>query len=137
MANGNGKKGPWPIPPLVDGDEDIIWLGWIKELKQEDLDRVFKQTRSGDDTSMRLIYELCGMEVLAHLVKNLLSTPLYISEAPINELRKIFIRRFYDPKNPETSIKVLSVRLRCSAQSVREWLAEDPKEDPRQGKLRI
>ena len=123
---------PWPIPPLVDGDDDIVWYGWIKELKQKDLDEIFRTSRSGDDTSTRLIYELCGIEVLMHLVKNLLSTPLYISEAPINDLRKRYIRRFYKPEQPEYSVKVLSAKLRVSTQFVRDSLSEDPKQDTRQ-----
>lgn len=129
------EKTPWPVPPLVDGDDDIVWYAWIKELKQRDLDEIFKASRSGDDTSTRLIYELCGIEVLMHLVKNLLSTPLYISEAPINELRKRYIRRFYKPEQPEYSVKVLSAKLRVSTQFVREALAEDARNDPRQVKM--
>lgn len=123
---------PWPIPPLVDGDDDIVWLAWIKELPERDIERIFRSTRTGDDPSTRMIYELCGLEVYLHLAKSLISTPLYISEAPINEARKLFIRTFYNPDQPETSVKVLSVRLRVSTQFVRDTLADDTKEDSRQ-----
>lgn len=122
------QKTPWPVPPLVDGDADIVWYAWVKELDQRDLDEIFKTSRSGDDTSTRLIYELCGIEVLMHLVKNLLSTPLYVSEAPITALKKRYIRRFYKPEQPEYGVKVLSAKLRVSTQFVRETLSEDEKE---------
>lgn len=126
------EKTPWPFPPLVDKEEDMVWLGWIGELKRRDLDEVFRSSRNGDDTSSRLVYELSGIEVLIRLWKNHMSTALYISEKPVNELRKIYIRRFFDPKHPETCTQVIATKLKCSEQFVREALGEDPKQDPRQ-----
>ena len=125
---------PWPIPPLVD-EEDRTWFGWIQDLKRRDLEEVLRQTRTGQDPSVRMIYEHCGIEVLIHLWKNHMSTALYISEAPLNELRKRYIRRHYEPDKPETSVKVLATKLTVSEQFVREALSEEPREDPRQEKL--
>ncbi len=126
------KETPWPIEPLVDSEEDLVWFGWIKDLKKRDWEEVLRSRRTGDDPSTRMIYELSGMEVLIYLWKNHMSTSLYISEKPLNELRKRYIRRFYDPKQPETCTQVLATKLRCSEQFVREALGSDEKEDPRQ-----
>lgn len=130
---------PWPVPPIVDlpDIEDQIWLTWILDMKKKDVDEVLRAsgTRTGDDISTRLIYHYCGLEVLVHLWKNHMSTNLYISEKPLNELRKIFIRQNFDPKEPSTCIKVLATRLRVSEKFVYEALAEEPKEDPRQVKM--
>jgi hypothetical protein len=124
----------WPIPNLVDR-EDRECFAWIGDLKRRDLDEVLKQPRTGAEPSVRTIYELSGIEVLIRMWVNHMSTALYISEAPLNDLRRRYIRRFYDPNKPETSVKILATKLTCSEQFVRETLDSDPREDPRQVKL--
>lgn len=128
-------ESPWPIPPLIDREEDQAWFGWILDMNQRDVQEVLKATRSGDDPSTRLIYEFSGLEVLVHLWKNHMSTSLYIAEKPLNELRKRYVRKNYDPARPETCTKTLAHKLRVSEQFVREALSEDAREDPRQTKM--
>ncbi len=135
----SSAKTPWPIPPLIDmpGDEDRVWLSWIGEMKQKDVDEVLRTSgsREVDDISARLIYELSGLEVLIYLWKNHMSTNLYISEKPLNELRKRYIRQNFDANEPSSCIKVLAAKLRVSEKFVYEALNEDIKSDLRQCKL--
>ncbi len=127
---------PWPIPPLIDAEEDPIWLTWIQDMKRRDVEEILKSgSRAGDDISTRLIYENCGLEVLVWLWKHHMSVNLYISEKPLNELRKRYIRQNFDPKEPSRCIKVLATKLKVSEKFVYEALSDDPKEDPRQVKM--
>src|SRR3990170_1104545 len=108
-------------------------LDWIRDLKQKDVDRVLRsQTNNGDDLSMKMIYEDCGLETCILLWRKFARMTLHISERPVNELRRIHIRENYKPDEPEHCTKSLAAMLNVSEQFVREALFEDPKEDPRQ-----
>ncbi len=137
MSKNNNS--PWQIPPLIesaDDGPDRTWLTWIMDMKRRDVDEVLRSgARTGDDISTRLVYEESGLEVLVHLWRNHMSTNLYISEKPLNELRKRYIRQQFDPKEPSKCIKVLATKLRVSEKFVYEALHEDPKEDPTQIKM--
>lgn len=113
-------------------------LDWIRDMKQRDVDEVMKApTLRGEDSSMRLVYEDCGIETNILLWRTLSSVQIYVSERPLNELRRRYVRRFFDPDNPADSVRDLAVRLGCSEKFVRDALAEDPKEDPRQEKMKL
>lgn len=104
-------------------------LDWIGDLKRSDMERIMNQY--GRD--MSLVYANCRLETLLDLWENMSGVPIYVSERALNELRKHYVRKNFDPKDPENSTKAIAVRLRASTQFVREALEEaTPKDDPRQ-----
>ena len=113
-------------------------LDWILDMKRKDVEQVMKsQTNKGDDLSMKMIYEDCGIETCILLWRKLPRISLHISERPLNELRRLFVRQHYDPDSPDFCIKALAVKLDVSEQFVYEALGADEKEDPRQEKMNI
>ena len=108
-------------------------LDWIRDMKRREVEQVMKsQTNRGDDLSMKMIYEDCGIETCILLWRKLPRISLHISERPLNELRRIYVRQRFNPEDPDMCIKALAVKLGVSEQFVYEALGADEKEDPRQ-----
>lgn len=111
-------------------------LDWIRDLKQKDVDRIMRSPNMrGEDSSMKLVYEDCGIETNILLWRTLLSVNLYVSERPLHELRKLYIRTYIDVKDLANSVRQIAVTIGSSEKFVRESLAERPQEDPRQVKM--
>jgi hypothetical protein len=111
-------------------------LDWILDLKRREVEQVMKsQTNRGDDLSMKMIYEDCGIETCILLWRKLPRISLHISERPLNELRRLYVRQNFNADDPDTCMKTLAIKLGVSEQFVYEALGADEKEDPRQGKL--
>ncbi len=111
-------------------------LDWIRDLNQKDVGRILRAPNMrGVDSSARIIYEDCGIETNILLWRKCLGITLYISDRPVNELRKLFIRQFIAVNDLANSVRNLALTLGCSESFVRMALAEDPKSDPRQEKL--
>ena len=79
-------------------------MSWLKEVEIEDL-------MTGD---LRLVAESCGHGVAAMLLENLPKTNLYISEKPLFEAKKRYIRLKFNGSN----VKDLARTLRVSEQFV-------------------
>jgi hypothetical protein len=128
--NGNGQSERQRVRDELD---------WIRDLKQKDVDQVMRsQTSRGEDLSMKMIYEDAGgIETCITLWRKLTRITLHISERPLNELRKLYIRKNFAPADPDNCAKVLAVKLGVSEQFVYEALEAKPEEDPRQERLRI
>jgi hypothetical protein len=113
-------------------------LDWIQDMKRKDVEAVMKsQTSKGDDLSMKMIYEDCGIDTCILLWRKLPRISLHISERPLNDLRRLYVRQHFDPGSPDFCIKALAVKLGCSEQFVYESLGADQKEDPRQEKMKL
>ncbi len=98
-------------------------LDWILDLKRREVDQIMmSQTKRGDDLSMKMIYEDCGIETCILLWRKLPRISLHISERPLNELRRLYIRRHFDADDPDTCMKTLAVKLGVSEQFVYEAL---------------
>ena len=98
-------------------------MEWLYDMKAHDVHEVLMAGNSaGDDSSVRLIYELCGLDVLVSLWQNLPSISFYVSIKSLNDLRKLYIRQNYKPNDPLKSVKVLAATLHVSEQFVRESL---------------
>ena len=111
-------------------------LDWILDMKKRDVDEIMRTTTTrGEDSSMRMVYEDCGIETAILLWRKLSSVTIYVSERPLNELRRRYVRQNFNPDDPENCAKVLAVKLGVSEKFVYEALEEKPAEDPRQCKL--
>ncbi|MCK9420237.1 MAG: hypothetical protein M0R70_12745 [Nitrospirae bacterium] len=111
-------------------------LDWILDLKRREVEQVMKsQTNRGEDLSMKMIYEDCGIETCIKLWRKLPRISLHISERPLNELRRLYVRQHFNAEDPDNCIKTLAIKLGVSEQFVYEALGADEKEDPRQMKL--
>lgn len=96
-------------------------MDWIKEIEIEDL-------LTNDS---RLIYEHCGTEVLLMLWQRLPNLNLYISTKPLMELKKRYIKKFYNGSN----LKQLAALLEVSDRFIYDVIAGNGVTDERQGKL--
>lgn len=83
---------------------------WLKDVAIEDV-------LDGDS---ELIYKKCGIEVLLSLWLNLPSLYLYVSTRPLNEAKKIYIRKNYNG----TNVKELANRLNVSIRFVYNVVSE-------------
>ena len=119
------------IGALVKGDaatsklRDMIW---IKDLEFKDIRDLIK----GDAA---LVYTRCGLHVLIPLLAELPGIPLYLSEKPLFEIKKRYIRKFHDRTDPERNAKALAVLLGVSERFVQMALAETDEHDDRNGDL--
>ncbi|NTU42936.1 MAG: hypothetical protein HGA78_07765, partial [Nitrospirales bacterium] len=95
---------------------------WITEVELEDL-------LEGDAA---LIHDHCGLDVLLSLLENLPGITLYLSEKPLFEAKKRYIRKVFDRTNPQASAKALAIKLKVSERFVYEALATTDKKDDRQ-----
>jgi Mor family transcriptional regulator len=77
-------------------------LDWIKDVAIEEV-------LDGDS---ELIYRKCGMDVLLSLWGNLPSLYLYVSTKPLNEAKKIYIRKHYNGANSKELANRLNVSIR-------------------------
>ena len=118
-------------------EEDLGKLGWIQDMKRREVDEVLTggSSRKSEDPSMKLIYKNCGLDTVIILWENLPNLQLYISEKPLNELRRRYVRQNFDPEKSLACVKELAVLLGVSEKFIYEALAEDAKEDPRQTKM--
>lgn len=95
----------------MEGKEtDKKKLAWVADAEIADL-------LQGD---LKMIDEYCGREVLISLLENFGSMTLYISQKPLSEARRRYVRKHFDGKN----VKELCRILDCSERFVYEALAE-------------
>jgi len=85
---------------LLDPNEKLAWL---KSIKEEDIVK-----NLSNDTL--LIYEECGIEVLIKLWEKFGGMPFYISNGPLNNLKRIYIKKNYSGDN----LKRLAMELNVS-----------------------
>jgi Mor family transcriptional regulator len=69
---------------------------------------------------LKMIDDYCGREVLISLLENFGSMTLYISQKPLTEARRRYVRAHYDGGN----VKELCRTLGCSERFIYEVLAE-------------
>ncbi len=86
-------------------------LGWFKDLDREEI----LKHLSND---ARLIYEYCGLEVLIALWEKLSSINLYLSDKPLMDLRRVYVRKHYKETAAGNNSKQLAVTLGVSEQFV-------------------
>jgi len=58
-----------------------------------------------------MIYEACGMDVLVPLWKNLGGLQFYLSTAPLNELKKVYAKKYYVSGPNGNNAKELAITL--------------------------
>jgi hypothetical protein len=113
----------------VEKNEEREPMDWLYDMKSREVKEILTaRNKLGDDSSVSLVYEYCGLDVLVSLWKNLSGITIYVSERALNDLRKLYIRQNYKPNDPLKSIKVLAAKLRVSEQFVREAIAAGKKE---------
>lgn len=110
-------------------------LDWIQDLKQKDVDAIMRADLGKEDQSMKLIYEDAGIDTCIQLWRTLCNIQLYISEARLHRLRRLYVRKNFDVDNPQGSARELAIILGTSEKFVYDSLNEDAKEDPRQVKM--
>jgi hypothetical protein len=86
-------------------------------------------------SDMALIHDHCGLAVMCSVSTQLSSLHLYISEKPIFEAKKRFIRQYHNPRDEKFNTKAIAVLLGVSTKFVDEALADVAEKDERQEKL--
>lgn len=100
-------------------------LEWLKDIKIADL----------LDNDTALIYEACGESVLFMLWEKLPNMPLYISERPLNDAKRRWIRKKFSEahkKGEQLDVKRTARILDVSTRFVELALATTEKKDERQ-----
>jgi DNA-directed RNA polymerase specialized sigma24 family protein len=92
-------------------------LDWIYELPQQEFQGAL-------DKDMRLIYNHCSMDTLLDLLEHLPSLHLYISQRPLDRLRRLYILENFEGNNH----KELAAKLGCSMKFVYQILREKQQE---------
>jgi Mor family transcriptional regulator len=93
-------------------------LDWMRELPERELKRML-------DRDAKMVFEYCGLEVLMELLRHLPSIQLYISTAPLERAKALYILENFEGNNH----KQLAAKLRCSLKYVYQVLkAEQEKE---------
>ena len=86
-------------------------LDWLKQLDQEEILKYLTN-------DAKLIYEYCGLEVLITLWEKLSSINLYLSDKPLMDLRRGYVRKHYEETPAGNNSKQLAVTLGVSEQFV-------------------
>lgn len=89
---------------LLDANEK---LDWLKKIPREEIEKHLTR-------DIKMIYEVCGLDILVLLWQNFASISFYLSTAPLNELKKIYARKFYNG----TNTKQLALELQVSEQFI-------------------
>jgi len=100
-------------------------MEWIKEIEFEDL----------LEKDAALIFQHCGPDVLFILLQNVPGITLYLSEKPLFEMKKRYIRKVFKKDDPDCNAKALAVKLKVSEKFVYEALPDTKIVDDRQCKL--
>lgn len=103
-------------------------LEWLHEIEWQDV----------LDKDTALIAESCGPEILMRLWEELPNMSLYISEVPLNEARRRYVRHMAAEaarQGKQIDVKRLAVKLAVSERFVFAALATTDKKDERQEKL--
>lgn len=96
---------------------------WLKEIPIDDL--------VNSNSDMQVIAESCGMDVLLSLMVNLSKMGFYISERPLTEAKKRYIRKHYGPMTAKELARLLDV----SDRFVFETVSTTDGRDERQQKM--
>lgn len=91
-------------------------MDWIKEMEFEE----FEDILTGD---VKLIYDVCGPEVLFTLWQNLPGISLYLSEKSLFQIKRRYIIKFYNKNDPVYNAKALATKLGVSEKFVYETIA--------------
>lgn len=100
-------------------------MKWIEDIEYKDL----------LEKDAALIFEHCGPEVLFALMVNLPGITIYLSEKPFFEMKKRYIRKFFNRDDPDRNAKALAAKLKVSEKFVYEAVASTGEKDDRQIKL--
>ena len=103
-------------------------MKWLKTIPVERLHAVL-------DKDCALVFQHCGLDVLQKLWQHLPGMSLYVSEKPLFELKRQYIRQHFDPKSKEASAKALAAELGVSEKFVYNAIATTDEKDVRQEKL--
>lgn len=90
-------------------------LDWIDEIEYKDL-------LTGD---MKLIADRCGLDVLKSLLTHLPKIHVYLSEKPLVEMQKRYIKKNYKQGNAKQLAARLGVSERFVYQAHREQIRKD------------
>ena len=90
---------------------------WLKEIQIDDL--------ISDNADMQIIAESCGKDVLLSLMVNLSKMGFYISERPLTEAKKRYIRKHYGPMTAKELARMLDVSDRFVFEAVSTTGAHD------------
>ncbi len=96
-------------------------LQWLKSID-------VRQHLSGDT---ELLYQECGIETLIALWEKLPSLSLYISTKPLNECKKVFIRKEYNGSNVKQLARTLNVSERFVMKVISEPAGSKPRKQRR------
>ncbi len=103
-------------------------LNWINELEEDDIQQHLEK-------DVQLIFQECGLETLCLLWEKLSGINLYISEKSLFAVKRVYIRRYHNPADPQFNNKALAVKLNVSEEFVKKTLVTTDETDDRQGKL--
>ncbi len=100
-------------------------MDWIKDIDFADL----------LEKDVRLVFEHCKLATLLDLWENLPGINIYISEKSLFEMKKRYIRKYFDREDDNNNAKALAARLKASEKFVYEALDTTDKKDDRQERL--
>jgi hypothetical protein len=103
-------------------------LNWLDELGKEEIEAMLNK-------DMALVYQECGLATAKILWEKLSGLNIYISEKSLFDIKRVYIRRYHNPADPQFNNKALAVRLNVSEEFVKKALATTDEKDDRQGKL--
>ena len=97
-------------------------MDWLNQLDLEEI-----RTTIGRD--MGMVIQECGLDAAKALWAKLSGINIYVSERDLNELRRVFVRRFYKADDPRFDRKGLAILLGVSEEFVRKAREADNKDD--------
>lgn len=100
-------------------------MDWISEIEFEDL----------LEKDAELVFQHCGLETLILLWQNLPGITIYLSERPLFEMKKRYIRKNFRNDDDRWNAKALAVKLKVSERFVYDAVSSTDDKDDRQGKL--
>jgi len=100
-------------------------MDWLKDIEFKDL----------LEKDAHLVYEHCGLATLLSLWENLPGITLYVSEKTLFEIKKRYIRKYFDKNSSVYNAKALAVKLEVSEKFIYDALSQTDQKDERQEKL--
>jgi hypothetical protein len=97
-------------------------LAWIRQLPEME---------SLLDKDAKLVYENCGLDVFIAIWEALPSISIHVSSKPLDRLRRLYIKKFFNGSNQ----KELCLLLDCSERFFYDTLEAEHKNRPRGNQL--
>jgi len=91
-------------------------LEWVRQLKREEVETALEK-------DARLVYENCGFDVFLSLWEALPSISIHVSGKPLDRLRRLYIKKYFNGSNQ----KDLMLLLDCSERFFYDTLEQDQK----------